>query len=322
MTVRKLFKAITKNWPAKLFCFAIAIIVVLFNRMSSMEERYLSIPFRVYSNSEFIATSEIPKSIKVSIRGDRDDIYTILNDDLNAYADFRDINEAGNHERAIRVDKTGNALYMNPLEIYVKPAKLNVLFDHKKQKKIALEPVVKGVPPDGFELSSYLLSTDEVIVEGPESIMERLNSIKTLPVSIDGHSDNFSVAVDVDNKNPLLKVVSSDIKMSVNIARIMVVKNLTYVPVSIVNCPADLMAISNVMTGTIKVETDSRVAESIKSSDAMLTIDLSKIKEPGVYKLPLRPEVPKNVSMISFTPDTAEITITVIEVTPLPGVAP
>ena len=287
-----------------------------------MEERYLSIPFRIYSNPEFITTSEIPKSIKVAIRGNRDDIYTILNDDLSAYADFRDIDEAGNHERAIKVDKTGNALYMNPLEIYVKPAKLNILVEHKKLKRVALEPVVRGTLPDGFEISGYLLSPSEVTVEGPESVLEKISSIKTLPVDIDGHSDDFSVSVGVDNKNQLVKVINSDIKISVNIARIMVVKNLAHVPVTIINCPDNFTAVSNVITGSIKIETDTKKSESIKPSDVKLIVDLSKIKEPGVYNLPIKPEVPDNLSIVSFTPDTVEVTITAMEISPQPEAAP
>ena len=68
MTTGRFFKVITRNWAAKLFCFAIAVVVVLFNRMGKIEDRTMNIPFKLYTNSEYITVQDIPRTIKVSLR--------------------------------------------------------------------------------------------------------------------------------------------------------------------------------------------------------------------------------------------------------------
>ena len=162
MTAGRFFKIITRNWAAKLFCFAIAVIVVLFNRMGKIEDRTINVPFKLYTNSEYLIVQDIPRTIKVSLRGNKDDIYSIQNSDLIAFADFTGVSDKGNYTRPIKIERSGTALYITPLEIHTTPNQISLAFERKTIKRIPLEAVLRGAPAEGYEISGKLLSPDAV----------------------------------------------------------------------------------------------------------------------------------------------------------------
>ncbi len=310
MKAGKAFKIITRNWAAKLFCFAIAVIIVLFNRMSKIEDRTINVSFRLNTNSEFMTIQDIPRTIKVSLRGNKDDIYSILNSDLTAYADFSDVTENGIYSKPIKVERTGSALYISPLEIQTTPNQISLKFERKTIKRIPLEPVVKGTPAEGFELSGTLLSPNFVTVEGPESVLDSIAAFKTTSVDLDGHSDNFSVQVGVENHNKYARILNADVRLSLSIAKIMVVRTVQNVTILLARCPENLTAVPNVQAGSIKLEVNSQRADTISASSMKLVAEMDNIKEPGTYILPLKPAVPKGMNMVGFSPDTVEVTVT------------
>ena len=315
MTARNLFKIITRNWAAKLFCFAIAVVVVLFNRMSKIEDRSMNVPFKLYTNTEYITTQDIPRTIKVTLRGNKDDIYSIITSDLTAYADFSNVSENGNYVRPIKIERSGSALYITPLEIHTTISQISFVFERKTIKRIPLEPVVTGTPAEGFELSGTLLSPNAVTVEGPESVLDSISSFKTTSVDLDGHSDNFSVKVGVENSNKFVHVLNSDVSLSLSIAKIMVVRTVQNVTILLARCADHLTAVPNVQAGSIKLEVNSKRADTISASSMKLVAELDNIQEPGTYVLPLKPAVPKGMNMVGFSPETVEVTFTAKNIT-------
>ena len=316
MTTGRFFKVITRNWAAKLFCFAIAVVVVLFNRMDKIEDRTMNIPFKLYTNSEYITVQDIPRTIKVSLRGNKDDIYSILSSDLTAFADFTNVAENGSYARPIKIERSGSALYITPLEIHTTPNQINLAFERKTIKRIPLEPVVRGTPAEGYEISGTFLSPNFVTVEGPESVLDTISSFKTTAVDLDGHSDNFSVQVGVENSNKFVHVLNSDVRLSLSIAKIMVVRTVQNVTILLADCADNLTAVPNVQAGSIKLEVNSRRADTVQASSMKLVAELGRIKEPGTYILPLKPAVPKGMNMVGFSPDTVEVTVTSKNITP------
>ena len=316
MKAGRVFKVITRNWAAKLFCFAIAVVVVLFNRMGKIEDRTMNIPFKLYTNSEYLVVQDIPRTIKVTLRGNKDDIYSILSSDLTAFADFTAVAETGNYSRPIKIERSGSALYITPLEIHTTPNQINLAFARKTIKRVPLEPVVRGTPAEGYELSGTLLSPDHVTIEGPESVLDKISSFKTTSVDLDGHSDNFSVQVGVETNNKFVRLLGSDVRLSLSIAKIMVVRTVQNVTILLAHCPDNLTAVPNVQAGSIKLEVNSQRADTISASSMKLVAELGDLNGPGTYILPLKPAIPKNMNMVGFSPDTVEVTVTSKNITP------
>lgn len=316
MKINKIRNFFVKNWTAKLISLAIAVIFSLFYKQSIIEERYLRVPFRVLSPEGFVTVDNIPKNIKISLKGNRDDIYSIISDDINVYADFRDVTEEGSYERALKVERQGNALYMSPLEINVEPLKISVFYEEKKMKRLALEPVFIGIPAEGYELAGSFLTPGTITAMGPEKSLQRIKVLKTKPVSINGKTENFTTVVEIDNSDSFVDIQDRNIMLSVNIARIRTAKTFPAVDIEIQGCGDNLSADSVISQGVVKIETGGRDADGIKAGDLKLTADISGIKEPGTYRVPLRVITAKNVDIIDFSPDSVSVTIEAVEAVP------
>ena len=154
-------------------------------------------------------------------------------------------------------------------------------------------------------------------VEGPESVLASISSFKTTSVDLDGHSDNFSVQVGVENSNKFVHVLNPEVNLSLSIAKIMVVRTVQNVAILLANCPDDLTAVPNVQAGSIKLEVNSQRADTISASSMKLVAELGNIKEPGSYILPLKPAVPRGMNPVGFSPDTVQITVTSKNITPV-----
>lgn len=316
MKINRIRNFFVKNWTAKLISLAVAVIFSLFYKQSIIEERYLRVPFKVLSPDGFVTVDNIPKNIKISLKGNMDDIYSIISDDINVYADFRDVTEEGSYERAVKVERQGNALYMSPLEINVEPLKISVFYEEKKVKRLALEPVIIGVPADGYELANSFLTPGTVSAVGPENSLQKIKSLKTKPISINDKAENFTTIVEIENPDPFVEIQDQNIMLSVRIARIRTAKTFSAVNIELQGCGENLTAASVISQGIVKIETGRGDADGIKAGDLKLTADISGINEPGTYRIPLKAVTAKNVDIIDFSPDSVSVTIEAAEAVP------
>jgi hypothetical protein len=78
---RKLLIKVVENWPVKVLSIALAIILFVFHRMSVLEDRFFSVPLKVETAGTLIPASPYPRMVRVSLRGDANSIYPILEDD-------------------------------------------------------------------------------------------------------------------------------------------------------------------------------------------------------------------------------------------------
>src|SRR6056297_808165 len=70
------------NWPAKVMAIAAAIILFLFQRIVTMEERFFSVPLQIETTGRYLPVAPFPQSVRVHLRGEADNIDTILENDI------------------------------------------------------------------------------------------------------------------------------------------------------------------------------------------------------------------------------------------------
>ena len=102
---RKLLARAAENWPAKVLSIALAIILFVFHRMSMLEDRFFSVPLNLEINSNLVPASSYPRMVRVSLRGDANSIYPILEDDIEAYLDLTRYTDRGHYRAPVQVRK-------------------------------------------------------------------------------------------------------------------------------------------------------------------------------------------------------------------------
>jgi len=138
LNINKLLDKITENWVAKAVSLGLAIILFMFHRMTSLETRFFTVPLTVETASDFIPANPQTRLIKISLRGDAATIKSVHDQDFEAYIDLQKYETEGWYHAPVKIRRNGSALGIEPVEITVDPAEVQILIDRKSIEIIPL----------------------------------------------------------------------------------------------------------------------------------------------------------------------------------------
>ena len=206
MDNKKLLAKITDKWPAKVLSVAAALILFTFHQMSTMETRFFSAPLLVETGMDFVPASSYLTDIRVSIRGEANKIYPILDEDIEVYIDLKHYTTEGAYQVPVQIRKKGSALRVDPLEITVDPLEIPLRLERRVSRNTPIRPVFRGAVAAGFELISYSLNPAGVAAEGPRSAMESVMNFQTDIIDLEGRNEDFIWLVNIINQDPFIVI--------------------------------------------------------------------------------------------------------------------
>jgi YbbR domain-containing protein len=207
LNIKKIILGLAENWPAKVLSVALAIMLFVFNQMSTLTTRTLSVPLTVETGYTMVPGSTYPRTVRVRLRGEDEGIKLITDSDIEAYVDFSRYETEGLYRAPVQVRKKGSALAIEPLEITVNPLEISVNLDRRINKTLSLSASIRGNPAPGFDMISHSISPGEIVVSGPSGVLGSITEIKTEPIDIEGRSGDFSIIVNIANPNPLFVIM-------------------------------------------------------------------------------------------------------------------
>lgn len=101
-----------------------------------------------------------------------------------------------------------NVLLPDGLEVVsVDPRVIRVDLELEVTQRLPVEPVIEGTPAAGVTAEEPEVFPNQVLVSGPKSLVERTESLETVPISLDGRALTFEVDVPVLPPDPLVQIV-------------------------------------------------------------------------------------------------------------------
>ena len=194
------------KWPVKIISVAAALIIAVFYRMNTLETRTFLVPLQVETNGMLIPVSSLENTVKISLRGETNSIYPILEEDIEAFIDLNRYSNEGTYRIPVQIRKKGSALGVVPLEISVLPIEITLLLEKKVRRDIPVFPVFRGTIAPGYEITSQSIYPESVAAEGPRTGVETQDEFNTEPINLEGRNENFSVLVNIINNNPLITI--------------------------------------------------------------------------------------------------------------------
>ncbi len=306
-----LFRRLVENWPAKIIALGLAILVVLLNDLATVTERHFSVPLQLRLAESVVPGAEYPNRVRVRIRGDEERIFDVREEDVIAYADFSDHTSEGVFRAPVTVERTGTALELEALEITVEPLYVTVTLEEKLSRSLEVVPNIVGFPPPGYELSDYRVSPTTVDVVGPRSRIEDVNQVVTEAVSLAGRTSDFSERVRLVRPDPLVSFPGGNIvDFRALIVETVVQQTFEDVEIAVVDLDPQLSHEADRTTGSIRVQGKQLDLESVPSARIGLFVDAGGIRAPGIYTLPVRPQIPGGILVLSIEPARIELTVT------------
>ncbi|GAB1481455.1 hypothetical protein MASR2M78_02700 [Treponema sp.] len=303
MNARKAIDRFVANWPVKVLSIVVAIIIFMFHRMSALEERFFSVPLRVQTDGSLVPASSYPRMVRITLRGEANSVFPILEEDIEAYLDLTRYKTEGVYKAPILIRKKGTASGVDPLEIHVEPLEVAVSVEQKLSKLVPITPSFRGYLEAGYELSSYTLEPSQIEISGPSSVVGKVSDVTTDFVELSGRKDNFTVPVKILNREPLLSIRGEGrVDFLGFIQQSVMIKTLDHLPIVISGLPKGFVARPQTNFGSVKLQGSQNDLESYVPDASLLSLDCSNVSDIGTYLLPLVVSSPENFSVVRYDP--------------------
>lgn len=306
MKVNQLIERILHNWPQKLVCFVLALFLYLFYHMSLVDRKTVVIPLHVYQDGAVVASGNIPSSVKVVVRADKNTISSIHNSDLYASVNLNFITESGTYRLPVNMRVSDSILGFDPLEIKVTPELLEVTVEEKVSVPVPVEPVILGDLAKGYEITSVEVSPSYVTVTGPRSIVEKYSTIKTSVLDVNGVSKTLSQKVTIVNNNKMLGFDNiSDYSVTVNVDTVKIEKEFEGIKLIPYKLSENLTIETEIPLLYVKLEGSQIALENFKLDAVNLSFE--GITEEGEYDIPIRINLPRGVKILERSIETLKV---------------
>ena len=323
-TLTKLKMSLTNNIGLKFLAVLIALVLWLAIVNVNDPEKTITvsnIPISV-TNESAITSRDMVYNVKseqylnITVSGKRSIVSNLSAEDFRATASLKELSKVN----SIPVDVTTKNASLGRKITIVKQSAQTILVDVENvEEKDFTDLVVEytGKVADGYVAGLSSMSTDEVTVKAPTSIIDKIKKV-AVRCSLDGTNTNISKKCpvilydknDKEIKSDEIELSDKKIRVNVNVLR------AKQVPISTINKdalgkPADGYVVDDVIlsSDSITVYGSEESLDSIESLDIQDDIDVSDAKGDVTQNIDVTGKLPKGLSVSGESTITVKVLI-------------
>ena len=320
----KLKMSLTNNIGLKFLAVLIALVLWLAIVNVNDPEKTITvsnIPISV-TNESAITSRDMVYNVKseqylnITVSGKRSIVSNLSAEDFRATASLKELSKVN----SIPVDVTTKNASLGRKITIVKQSAQTILVDVENvEEKDFTDLVVEytGKVADGYVAGLSSMSTDEVTVKAPTSIIDKIKKV-AVRCSLDGTTTNISKKCpvilydknDKEIKSDEIELSDKKIRVNVNVLR------AKQVPISTINKdelgkPADGYVVDDVIlsSDSITVYGSEESLDSIESLDIQDDIDVSDAKGDVTQNIDVTGKLPKGLSVSGESTITVKVVI-------------
>lgn len=320
----KLKMSLTNNIGLKFLAVLIALVLWLAIVNVNDPEKTITvsnIPISV-TNESAITSRDMVYNVKseqylnITVSGKRSIVSNLSAEDFRATASLKELSKVN----SIPVDVTTKNASLGRKITIVKQSAQTILVDVENvEEKDFTDLVVEytGKVADGYVAGLSSMSTDEVTVKAPTSIIDKIKKV-AVRCSLDGTTTNISKKCpvilydknDKEIKSDEIELSDKKIRVNVNVLR------AKQVPISTINKdelgkPADGYVVDDVIlsSDSITVYGSEESLDSIESLDIQDDIDVSNAKGDVTQNIDVTGKLPKGLSVSGESTITVKVLI-------------
>ena len=310
MRGRQFVRMLLTDLPVKVLCVSAAVILLLFHRVTTLTERFFSVPLDVTTPSGLAVASSFPKTVRITLRGAEESIFPILEEDVTASVDLENHRTAGVYRAEVKVSRKGTAANIEPLEIRVDPQEYTFTLEPLTEKRVNIIPDLRGSPAYGYELVQTVVSPQNVVIRGARSRVQGVEALATEEIDLTGRTGSFASKVKIILPNTLIRIAgdaSADFRATIQES--IVIHNIEAVELVATDLSANLALKSPPAAGSVQIQGTQLVVDGVRPDQVRLLLDCSGVKRAGQYTLRPRPETPSNVTVLDWSPREVKVDV-------------
>lgn len=214
------------NLGLKLASLLLALLLYAHVVTDQQRESRLTIPLALTGLPDSLAVSgHVPSRVTVDVRGKWKDLIRLGLIGRQLTVDLAGVSP-GRFQKSISADDVRERAI--PAELakavdvtdVIEPRTVDVLVEAKRRRSVPLLARLVGAPADGYELvGDPEVEPDSAVVAGPQSVVENLDTLRTLPVDIAGERERIQRQVQLDTGTSPIVVQPRRVLVTLRIAR-------------------------------------------------------------------------------------------------------
>lgn len=272
-----------KDTGKKILALVIAVALWLVANLQHDVAKNVSIDIN-YTNlpQGLIIANNPPKKLNLRVRGPRSQLSSISPDDMLFTIDLSNVT-TGTSLFEIRTDQI-----IPPRDVEVtgiSPSEINLEIEKVKQKEVVVNPET-GPPDTGFEIvGEPTVTPTKVTIRGPETLLEKIKSISTDPVSLKGEKSKFTIEVPLRTPYSLVDIIGNNtVRVTVDIKEKILEKEFNNLDINFVNFDDLKYETDENIVTELAFEGPFSIINDLSSKDIELYVDGIDIKETGIGK--------------------------------------
>lgn len=198
MMSKKIRDFLTKNWGLKILAVILSIVlwVVVVSVNDPIEKRNFTAKVSlenkesISEQGKYISVADSSLSVTFRVSAHRAVMDRLNNSDFIATADLDYLDDNGR----VPIQISCSTYSQNQVKVIGATHYLQVEVGEKQSKKFMIDATTKGTPADGFAVKDVTASPNVVTVEGPASIVKRIDHVDA-EADVDGVSENVTEKV-------------------------------------------------------------------------------------------------------------------------------
>lgn len=255
-----------------------------------------------------------PEKVSVTLEGSQTLLDNIVSRDLELELDTAQAKKEDN----VRIWTLKKSDFKVPHWVKIRsfsPGKVQILLDKTESRKLPVEVVMDETKlPQGYKVGRVTIEPKEVMVTAPSTKLDKLKTIRTLPIPLDNITHSFDCDqgfdskkysdIDFDHKNVLVQV---------EIIRANKTRTFKTLPVRILVPPASkqqalVCEIVSSPTVDLDVSGAEAVINALRRDNIFIFADISEFQKPGLRSIDLHCAIDQNgITSFKLTPARIDV---------------
>lgn len=301
--LHRLRHARVENKGLKALSLLLAVLLFVVSRQPVIDLRMIGVPIEYRGLSPGVKiVGDAEQTVSLRLIGPRDIVRSLTPDQLLVIADLSG-KEPG--ERVVQLKADEDFLPDSVEVVQIEPASIRIKLEPTVKKRVRVEARFRGKIAEAREIYSVKLNPGEVEIEGPQSMVDKIERLLTETVNMDGRRADFQTSVGVEIPQDLLQVKTpGQIELSVKIGEERMLRRFANAPVRWL----DKSATGRLLTKTVQLEVfgPKSAVEALRADDLRVEVKTTGLPSDVTSVTP-QVQLPANIEIRNIIPREVKV---------------
>jgi YbbR domain-containing protein len=188
----------------------------------------------------------------------------------------------------------------------INPAVVNLRLETKAERSLPVSVRLGTKPPSGQKIARMDPVPDTVKVRGPANVVNRMTSVETVPLDLEGTKGQFTRELRLSASDEALAFQPERVTVAVALEEETITREFSRVDVSAKNSPGEHTLTPR--QAQVKLSGPKRILADLQLGPEQVYLDLKGLK-PGSHSVPLSFNLPREVKVVEQKPDRFRVVI-------------